>query len=209
MGGQHHDPDHGRHLRPIPGGAGHRYDGDGGVFPLCRQRLHSGPVHGLGTAVSGRGLAVVPGFWRAAHRGGESPASFGPGRDFRHPDHLRQAHFQPAAEYCPRTLHRSDGYVHGTEQFYVCRYPAGTEQWTDHHRIGSHRCGPDSADYPDDRPGLELLQAPAGNGGAVCAGGRPLLYIAAGLRYGRVQGDLAGLPVLVPDGGLPVVATGS
>lgn len=59
-----------------------------------------------------------------------------------------------------------------------------------------------------DRSGLELLQAPPGDGGAVCAGGRPLLYLTAGLCHGRIQGDIPRFSVLVPDGRLPVIAAG-
>ena len=208
MGGKRYDPNHGCHLWPVPGGVGYGHDGHGGVLPLCCQCLHSGSVHGLGTAVPGCGVAAFSGFWRTAHRGGESTASAGAGRDLRRPDHLCETHFQPAAEYCPRTLHCPDGHIYDTKQLYVRWYPAGSEQRADNYRIRCYCRGPDPADYLNDRSGLELLQAPPGDGGAVCAGGRPLLYLTAGLCHGRIQGDIPRFSVLVPDGRLPVIAAG-
>ena len=59
------------------------------------------------------------------------------------------------------------------------------------------------------RPGLELLQAPAGVCGALYRGGSPVLHKPPGLRHGRLQGHQSGVQVLVPDGGLPAVAAGA
>ena len=60
--------------------------------------------------------------------------------------------------------------------------------------------------YPADCPGLELLQAPAGNRGALCGGRCALLHLAAGVLHGGVQGHHTGVQKLVQDGGFSAPA---
>lgn len=86
--------------------------------------------------------------------------------------------------YGQSAIHSAAGHCHDRGGFYLCRCGGDPEQR--HSVICSNNLGywPAAHSYPADCPGLELLQAPAGNRGALCGGGRTLLHFPAGLLHG-------------------------
>ena len=209
LGCQHHDPNHGRHLRRVPRRPGHGHDRDGGVLPLCGQRLYYHPVYGLGAALPDRSLAALPRIQRAVLRDGEPPRPRGARHHFRSLDRLCKAYFQPCPGYRTGALYCTYGRLTRPGRLYFCGRGAGTHQRPGHPGFCSNGGGPDSAHHPDDRVGLELLQVAAGGGRAVCPGGCALLYISACLCDGGIEGHLPRVPELVPYGRLPASAAGT
>ena len=208
MGQQHRLQSHGRGIRALPRRPRHRHDGDGGILPLRQQGVQHLPVHSLGHALSDHDLAALPGVRRAGHGGREPLDAAGKERDLRAADRIRKTHFPAGSADRASALHRLDGCDHDGRGFHLRRRWAGPVKRACHRGIRHERRRADPADHPGDRPGLELLQAPAGNGGTLHRGRRALLHLAAGLLHGSLEINQQRVPLLVPDGGLAASAAG-
>ena len=208
LGVQHRGGPDGRRVRYLPPSPGDGYVRHGGVFPLCDQGLRRDAVHGLGSPVPHHCVAAVPGVRRAHHRGGESLAASAAQRPVRPAGGRRPAHLYHRFGHRQGPLHRPAGRVHGRGGLHFRRGGGGTEERRHHRRVHGDHCGAHPDPHPAHRPGVELLQTPVGDRGAVHRGGGAVLYQPPGLRPGRLQGYQPGVQVLVQDGGLPAAAFG-
>ena len=176
-------------IRSVPGSSGHRHDRYGGILSLYHKSVWYPPVHILGDPVSDRHVADFPGIRRANHRSRESMA---PGYPWCHlwpSDRVCKEYRYVLSGNSEDPVYFTAGHFHDRRRFHLCRCRGSAYEWPDYHSGRFHSCRSDTGFDIADCFGLELFQAPPGNGREIYRGGCALLYVTAGIFHGWLQNN--------------------